>query len=172
MNLGMGSVESFNNRLLNCKNRGHKQTIELSLFGPLGEGYLEFYPYENKTDLTEQCAAIGVGDDIQIYRADRYSISAPVSYFQGNVDGATYANGAIKHYKKVPTGQSQMFIAVNGGHCPSYSELLRKSSAQISVMESALLGNLASKEQISAMNSSQSNVHWVYASKLLKNKLP
>lgn len=162
----IGSVEAFNNSVLNCKNSKFKETIKMSLFGNIQGIPFEFHKYDYESDRTETCNAIGVFEQNEKpYIASEYPVNVPVTYFQGNEDGATFADGAIKHYKKVPKGKKQILIAVKGGHCAGYSAVKAKLAHSVSVMEKALLGEKILPSEVQKMNEEQSDVKWVTTSK-------
>lgn len=52
------------------------------------------------------------------YYAVNYPVAAPVTYFEGTLDGATVAPNAMKHFKNVPTGFAQSLFSVGNGHSP------------------------------------------------------
>jgi proline iminopeptidase len=160
------SVEAFNNQVLNCKNNPQKSTIELSLFG---RNFYEFVKYPYQIDRTEDCAAINVKDEFQKpFSANNYPITVPVTYFQGNMDSATPAGPAVKHYKFVPVNQKQLFIAKGGGHCPALTELYSHVDEFIDVIESALDGKKITPDQLTKVKSASSekaNIDWVYTAK-------
>ncbi len=158
------SVEAFNNQMLNCKNAHQKQKMELSLFGPYAGLYQQFSVYQYDVDRTKECKTISAQEDAVVYSANNFPISVPVVYFQGNLDAATYASGAIQHYKQVPTKQKQLLIAVNGGHCPGMAALQSQKSDVIELVESALQGQIVTAEQLKKLNLTESEVHWVYTS--------
>lgn len=163
----ISSVEAFNNQVLNCKNGRQKHKIDVSLFGPTmgGAAYNVFHNYEYTVDRTKECETIHAKEDSILYSADLYPINLPVVYFQGNLDGATFASGAVKHYKKVPKKQKQLLIAVNGGHCPGIASLRSNNSDAIDLMETALLGKVISNDQLKKFNAVDPSVRWVYTSK-------
>lgn len=159
------SVEGFNNQMLTCKNSHQKQKMDIPLFGPLAGQYDVFTNLKYDVDRTSECEAISTAEDTKVYSADQYPIHAPVVYFQGNLDGATFASGAIQHYKNVPTKEKQLLIAVKGGHCPGMVLLQTKNNDVIEIFESALSGKLITPAQINYMNAVETEVHWVYTNK-------
>lgn len=158
------AVEAFNNQMLNCKNSPQKAPMDLTLFGPIGDTYYELEKYENKIDRTAECAAIGAKDD-KIYAATDYPLTVPTTYFQGNLDGATFADGAVKHYKQVAKGSKQIMIAVGGGHCPGLVALNQKNLGMVEIAEAALRGEKVNQDQREVLNLGQKEVKWVYAEK-------
>jgi hypothetical protein len=139
------------------------EDITLMLFGPYGKKYYEVEPYTTRQSSKLSCAIIGVTDaNSTKFEAINYKISAPVTYFQGNQDGATAATGAIKHYKNVPQGKKQLLIAVNGGHCPGYSSVTSSHYYAKKVLEAAFLGEKISEDQIKSLNESQNEVRWKF----------
>lgn len=157
----INGVEAFNNEMLNCKNMLHKKTDDILLYGSIDGQFLELQPYSNNGDMTAECKEIGVTDNV-VYRATNYPISVPVTYTQGTVDSATIPEGAIKHYKMVPTGQKQILIAVDGGHCPGAAELMKKNAGAVVAMEAALNGQIITSTMLQQMNS-DATVVWKYA---------
>ena len=99
------------------------------------------------------------------YSADRYPILAPVTYYQGNWDGATMAPGAVKHFKKTPKTKAQLFIAKKGGHTPNLALILKGSALQLQVFEKSLRGEQATQDEVKGLNEGQTEVQWTYTSK-------
>jgi proline iminopeptidase len=159
------SVEAFNNQMLNCKNSPTKDTMDISFFGPYGSTYANFDTIAYPIDRSESCDAINAKPETPVYLATQFPISIPVTYFQGNLDSATVAPGAIRHYKEVPMKSKQLFIAVGAGHCPGTRALMAKNKAAVHIAESALLGKMSSKEETAQLNVEQKTVKWVFTSK-------
>lgn len=181
-NDSIDAVEEFNNQLMNCKAIKQIRTIPLPVFySPPGVTRRDFnfvtIPY--KVTGSANCEAIGALQDNPTFSAADYLFAAPVTYFQGNWDGATLAGEATKHYRTVPQGTKQIFIAKKGGHCPGLHVLMDQSEAnkkaraiQVEVTQKALSGQLASSSDLQEMNAGQETdpypVHWVYTSSALK----
>ncbi len=65
----------------------------------------------------QACDSLGItANDQNTYLASRFPIGLPVTYIQGENDGATAAPGAIAHYGSVPQGHAQLFLVKDGGH--------------------------------------------------------
>jgi proline iminopeptidase len=90
------------------------------------------------------------------YSADRFPLAIPVTYIQGETDGATPLVGALQHFKLVAKGQSQFLMAPKGGHTPALESLNEAPDSpyqpgrrrQVALLvESALRGEKISAEQ-------------------------
>jgi proline iminopeptidase len=163
----ISTLDQFNNTVLNCKEL-HVTSMVYTLFGYIKDDKsntypMEFVPYK-VVDNKESCNALEASPDPVLYSAAHFPISVPVTYFQGNWDGATSAAGAVNHYKKVPKAQKQLLIAVKGGHSPNIKSLMDsdpdRRNAQVQAFEKALLGEIITQDDVKKLNATQNEVKW------------
>jgi proline iminopeptidase len=81
------------------------------------------------------------------YSAGRYPVQVPVTYFQGEYDGAAELPGALQHFKTVPTQHAQLLVLERGGHLPNQGLLNEKQD--LTALEQKLFISAAKGEQIS-----------------------
>lgn len=82
------------------------------------------------------------GDQIQ-YSASRYPLHVPVTYFQGEYDGATNKFEAIKHFESAQ-GFAQLLIMEKGGHKPNMKLLKKTNETRYNALQSWLLSKAVS----------------------------
>lgn len=68
------------------------------------------------------CRELGISPSLA-YSAERYPVTVPVTYFQGEYDPATDLPGARLHFQNVPHGFAQFLVLERGGHLPNLSSL-------------------------------------------------
>lgn len=138
----------------------------------------------------ERCQTFGLSPDnslVKTYQASDYPVTVPTTYFQGTTDGATTANQAVHHFKKVAQGPKQMLLKINGGHSPniglisknltdSAPEETSPNSAQIKTTQQkifalALSGQQIPQSLIESINQ-LSDSKWVKTQKNLKPTNP
>lgn len=125
-------------------------------------------PAENiKT--AQGCKELGIGTNlIKTYSSLNYPISAPVTYFQGTMDGATVAPHTIWHYKGAAQNAAQLFISKNAGHGPMYDLLSNKDSSDhqtaVALTRIALNGQILKKAEFKELKKENLS-NWVMTSK-------
>ncbi len=110
----------------------------------------------------------------ELYSAQSYPIEVPVSYFQGETDGATPQVEALDHFSKVPRGFAQFFQLEKGGHQPGLRFLRglpedestpgeqETNRVQRRIFAEAVLGRPVSSAWIDRFNS-LSPLRWSYS---------
>lgn len=93
---------------------------------------------------------------LRAYNANRYPVTVPVTYFQGEYDGATSLPNAQQHFESVPIGQAQFLVLEKGGHSPNRSRIGEKeldSEPQRELFLAAVLGQKIDQNLIERFNS-------------------
>ena len=104
------------------------------------------------------CAEIPgmVGRMDKPYLASRFPVRAPLTYIQGETDGATPLAGALTHFARVPRGSAQFLLVKNGGHTPALERLFERPEVEYrkeereriaALVEQALAGKPVSEER-------------------------
>lgn len=88
----------------------------------------KIFSVENKAEgiyRKQLCLDLGVEaqSELDIYRAEKYPVKVPTTYFHGANDGATAFPHPSNHYKKVSKGSRQILIMPGAGHSPQLSLL-------------------------------------------------
>ncbi|MCM2323317.1 MAG: alpha/beta hydrolase [Oligoflexia bacterium] len=78
----------------------------------------------------ELCEELGVATKRR-YSAREFPVSVPVTYFQGEYDGATELPGARAHFEAVPRGFAQLLVLERGGHLPNQQLLNEAAQREI-----------------------------------------
>lgn len=97
------------------------------------------------------CESLGFkkNDTTKLFTAAKFPTHAAVTYIQGTKDGATVATQAIKHFKNVSRGFSQLILVKNGGHAPLHGAIASGYESgdavllRTDVLENALSGKMA-----------------------------
>ncbi len=115
------------------------------------------------------CNELGIGPElIKTYTALNYPISAPVTYFQGTMDGATVAPHAVWHFKNVAKNAAQLFLSKNTGHGPMFELLIDQSlddhQTALELTKTALNGKIHTKAEFKDFKK-QNLSNWVMTSK-------
>jgi proline iminopeptidase len=101
----------------------------------------------------------------ELFSAEKYPVLAPVTYFQGEYDGATALPGAIQHFEKVPKGKAQFLTLERGGHLPNQNYLKDRgqngAEFQQKVFVRAVRGERISNHLLQEWNRS-SSLKWRY----------
>lgn len=108
---------------------------------------------------SERCSEQKITKSMQSkYRESKYSTMVPVYYFQGSHDSATYASGALNHWKTVPQGRSYFLLSLKGGHNPAISKLTSTDSniakSHERLFNEALHGNAIDRVLVKQINKS------------------
>jgi proline iminopeptidase len=168
----VSDVDEWVNRVLNCKEQSPK-SAQVSKFLVTPMRAFEF-SFENWSLPADHCLPIlgqrGVQNRPDSYLASNYPVHAHVTYFQGMLDGATYPQGAIQHYKKVAKGSAQLFLAKQGGHAPRFAGLTQNENpylklALTDITERAYEGQPAMLESVLLINQSLGQKAWSYTKK-------
>jgi proline iminopeptidase len=125
-------------------------------------------PAENR-QTAQGCKDLGIGPElIKTYSSLNYPIAAPVTYFQGAMDGATVAPHAIWHYKNTAKNSAQLFISKNAGHGPMTELLTGQDLADhqvaLALTRLALNGQILTKATFKELKK-QNLSNWVMTSK-------
>lgn len=104
----------------------------------------------SRTTWADDCANQGITRDMENkYDERNYPTNATVYYFQGTHDGATIAEGALSHWKKVPQKKSFFLLASKGGHNPALSRVTAKD-AEIAKFHKKLFSTALSDKPMTA----------------------
>lgn len=124
-----------------------------STFDPTGKLSFE----KDSSELNGLCRQLGV-TDFRFYSAEFFPVNVPVTYFQGEFDGATEYPGALRHFKSVPQRFAQFFGLERGGHLPNQSFLVEPAKTSVAhqlerkIFYQAVLGHPISSDLIEAFN--------------------
>lgn len=97
------------------------------------------------------------------YKAERYPLTVPVTYFQGADDSATASPQAIKHYKIVPKASKQILIQVRGGHNPNLQLVNTENIRQAQFFDLAFKGQKIPRSLVKEFNDNE-EVFWAFTS--------
>ena len=109
-------------------------------------------------------------DSTKLFSAKKYPTKVPVTYIQGTQDGATVATQAIKHFKNVSQGFSQLILVKNGGHAPLHGALSSgyesgdAVSLRSDILKAALNGQNAEETKLKKL-SEITSLNWLLVTK-------
>lgn len=144
--------------MMSCQELG-LESSDVSVYDSLIGGVLTEKTDEETVSFCRRLRAYGV----RVYRADKYPVKVPVTYFQGSDDGATAAPESVRHYKSVPLGFKQMSILVRGGHNPNLELILQENKQQQQIFDHAVKGLPIPKSLYSEMKKASGHF-WAYTS--------
>ncbi len=118
------------------------------------------------------CESLGFqkDDSTKLFSAKKYPTKVPMTYVQGTLDGATVATQAIKHFKNVSQGFSQLILVKNGGHAPLHGALssgyesVDAVSLRSDILKAALNGQKAEAATLEKV-SEITNLNWLLVTK-------
>lgn len=142
--------------MVSCQELG-LESSDVSIYDALIEGVLTDKTDEETAALCRRLRAYGV----RLYRADKYPVKVPVTYFQGSDDGATAAPESVRHYKNVPQGPKQIAILVRGGHNPNLELMSQENPFQKVLFTQAFRGQRLGAEPFRQLK--EQNFTWAHA---------
>lgn len=111
-----------------CKELGGFSKDKFTMNYSRTRGFFEEIAVD-KTTWADDCGSQGITLDMENkYDERKYPTGVTIYYFQGSHDGATIAEGALSHWKKVPQKKSYFMLALKGGHNPALSRVDSKDA--------------------------------------------
>lgn len=177
-NENVEGVDVINYLVINCRENRVKNNMT-SRFIFNDNTSEEFKLATSTSEYDKECSPLNFAEDQTPYSANKYPIRVPVTYFQGTWDGATYPEGAVRHFKHVAKGTAQLFLAKMGGHTPNLSAILseaddeeEKSTEEIAkvarireqqtiITNKALSGQSITEDDVQMLNQESNDVIWL-----------
>jgi fermentation-respiration switch protein FrsA (DUF1100 family) len=89
------------------------------------------------------------------YSASKYPVNVPLFYLQGEYDGATPKEGAVKHFQQVAKSKAQLLVFKESSHMPTGTYLWKNGDPVIlgEVFKKALSAQEINCEEVKKLNS-------------------
>lgn len=161
--------------MLGCKELG----MNLAGLSPLA--YFEKNPSKNSQvwklkqsrfnyQQQKYCKKLGFNSDSfeEVYSAIKYPSHVPTFYIQGEYDGATVLDQALKHFFYVSYNQKQLLIAKKGGHQPFLSTFTNeaysssKFKVKMLILKKFLNAEMISENNVSDLNKNSDLQYYLY----------
>jgi proline iminopeptidase len=159
------TTESAPYYILNCKELGGAIPNNSMTYRLQGR---KLVPYQDETNRFCHLFRINF-EEKNIYSAAKYPISAPVTYFQGSLDGATPMDQALEHFKNSPKSFAQMLVRTGGGHGP-IEEILVENAAAKNIFLKALSGLKLNEKDLEGLESEGSWSYYLEPAKVPLNR--